>query len=53
MYIEPEAPWENGNIESFHDKLRDECLNREPFHNPHSPFARKASLSWADCGPNP
>jgi transposase InsO family protein len=21
--------WENGHIESFHDKLRDECLNRE------------------------
>jgi integrase-like protein len=20
--------WENGHIESFHDKLRDECLNR-------------------------
>src|SRR5687767_3315528 len=25
------APWENGHIESFHDKLRDECLNREIF----------------------
>ena len=24
-------PWENGHIESFHDKLRDECLNRELF----------------------
>ncbi|PAW78023.1 MAG: hypothetical protein B9S32_09050 [Verrucomicrobia bacterium Tous-C9LFEB] len=22
-------PWENGHIESFHNKLRDECLNRE------------------------
>jgi len=32
MYIEPGAPWENGHIESFHDKLRDECLNRELFH---------------------
>ena len=25
------SPWENGHIESFHDKLRDECLNRELF----------------------
>lgn len=31
LYIEPGAPWENGHIESFHDKLRDECLNREVF----------------------
>ena len=33
MYITPGAPWENGHIESFHDKLRDECLNREIFRN--------------------
>jgi len=26
-------PWENGYIESFFDKLRDECLNREVFCN--------------------
>jgi putative transposase len=31
MYITPGAPWENGHIESFHDKLRDELLNRELF----------------------
>lgn len=31
IYIEPGAPWENGHIESFHDKLRHECLNREIF----------------------
>ena len=31
IYIEHGAPWENGYIESFHDKLRDECLNREIF----------------------
>lgn len=31
IYITPGAPWENGHIESFHDKLRDECLNRELF----------------------
>ncbi len=31
LYIKPGSPWENGRIESFHDKLRDECLNRELF----------------------
>jgi len=31
IYIQPGSPWENGHIESFHDKLRDELLNREVF----------------------
>ena len=31
LYIKPGSPWENGHIESFHDKLRGECLNRELF----------------------
>lgn len=31
LYIKPGSPWENGYIESFHDKLRDECLKRELF----------------------
>ena len=31
LYIRPGSPWENGHIESFHDKLRDECLNRDLF----------------------
>jgi transposase InsO family protein len=29
LYIEPNSPWQNGNIESFHSRFRDECLNRE------------------------
>jgi transposase InsO family protein len=33
LYIKPGSPWENGHIESLHDKLRDECLNRELFGN--------------------
>ena len=33
LYIKPGRPWENGHLESFHDKLRDECLNRELFGN--------------------
>jgi len=31
IYITPGSPWENAYIESFHDKLRDECMNREVF----------------------
>ena len=27
LFIEPASPWENGNIESFNGKLRDERLN--------------------------
>ncbi len=33
LFINPGSPWENGYIESFFDKLRDECLNREVFRN--------------------
>ena len=33
LFIEPGSPWENGYIESFNDKFRDECLNREIFRN--------------------
>ena len=29
IYIDPGRPWQNGSIESFHNRLRDECLNRE------------------------
>ena len=31
LYIEPGSPWENGYIESFNGKLRDELLNAEIF----------------------
>lgn len=31
LFIEPGSPWENGYVESFHSKFRDECLNREIF----------------------
>jgi putative transposase len=33
LYIEPASPWENGYIESFHGRLRDELLNRELFYS--------------------
>ena len=29
IYITPASPWENGFVESFHFRFRDECLNRE------------------------
>ncbi len=32
LYIEPGSPWENGFIESFNGKLRDERLNGEIFY---------------------
>jgi len=31
LFIEPGSPWENGYIESFNGKMRDELLNREIF----------------------
>ena len=31
LYIEPGSPWENGYVESFNGKMRDELLNREIF----------------------
>src|SRR5262245_13344085 len=44
LYIKPGSPWENGHIESFHDKLRNECLNRELFGNLRE--ARAILESW-------
>ncbi len=32
LYIEPGSPWENGYVESFNGKLRDELLNGEIFY---------------------
>ncbi len=31
LFIEPGSPWENGYMESFNGKMRDELLNRELF----------------------
>ena len=31
LFIEPGSPWENGYVESFNWKLRDELLARETF----------------------
>jgi transposase InsO family protein len=32
LYIDPGSPWQNGYVESFHDKFRRECLGREMFY---------------------
>lgn len=32
LYIEPGSPWENGYVESFNARLRDELLNGELFY---------------------
>jgi transposase InsO family protein len=31
LFIEPGSPWENGCVESFNSKLRDELFNGEVF----------------------
>ena len=33
LYIEPGSPWENGYVESFNARFRDELLNREIFYS--------------------
>ena len=32
-FIEPGSPWENGYVESFNARFRDELLNRELFYS--------------------
>jgi transposase InsO family protein len=33
LFVTPGSPWENGFVESFNSRLRDEVLNREDFWN--------------------
>lgn len=33
VFVAPGRPWQNGFVESFNGKLRDECLNREWFRD--------------------
>jgi transposase InsO family protein len=44
LLIEPGSPWENGYVESFNGKLRDELLNGEIFHTPQE--ARVVIEAW-------
>lgn len=55
-FIRPGRPVQNGYIESFHGRLRDECLNTETFLNladarekdPHYPISRSVIRSRPD-----
>jgi transposase InsO family protein len=35
LYIEPGSPWENGYVESFNGKMREQFLNGELFYTLH------------------
>jgi hypothetical protein len=43
-HIQPGRPMQNGHVESFHGKLRDECLNTSWFRNLFD--ARKQIAAW-------
>ena len=45
-YIEPGSPWENGYIESFNSRMRDEFLNEELFGNMYE--AQVLVKRWVD-----
>ena len=44
IYIEPGHPWENPYVESFHDKMRKECLNANEFETVRE--AREVVWQW-------
>jgi transposase InsO family protein len=46
LYVEPGSPWENGYVESFHSRLRDEFLAAEEFES--LAAARKLTAAWKD-----
>ena len=43
-HIQPGRPMQNGHVESFHGKLRDECLNTSWFRNLFD--ARRKTTAW-------
>ena len=56
IYITPGSPWENAYIESFHDKLRDECPactlalhERDAAHCKDEPARPFEQLMWLAC----
>lgn len=46
LYVEPGSPWQNGYVESFHSRLRDEFLSREEFENVTE--ARRLTSAWKE-----
>jgi putative transposase len=45
-YVAPGSPWQNGYAESFHNKVRDEFLNREDFES--EPQSRALGALWKE-----
>lgn len=53
LFIEPGSPWENGYVESFNGKTRDELLNRELFDTGKPrPYAASGSCSYNTVRPH-
>ncbi len=46
LYVEPGSPWENGYIESFHSRLRDELMNTTEFET--LSHARACGVAWRE-----
>jgi putative transposase len=46
LYVEPGSPWQNGYVESFHNRLRDELLNLEQFDS--ARHARAHASAWQE-----
>jgi putative transposase len=46
LYVEPGSPWQNGYVESFHSRLRDELLNLEQFDS--ARHARAHASAWQE-----
>ena len=45
-YISPGKPMQNGFVESFNGRMRDECLNERPLDSLH--HARNPTAAWRD-----
>ncbi len=46
MYVEPGSPWENGYVESFHSRFRDEFLALEEFES--LVAAQQLTATWKE-----
>ena len=49
LLIEPGRPMQNGYIESFNGKFRDECLNEQWFQDLHQAKMSARGLLWPCC----
>ncbi|MDG1897323.1 MAG: integrase core domain-containing protein, partial [Fuerstiella sp.] len=46
LYVAPGSPWQNGDAESFHSRLRDELLSLQEFDSVR--HARAHSSAWRE-----